>query len=409
MVHQKAGNFGYLLFCFDNFSIAFFALKKYNKDILILYGVTLMTDKIKGRSPNLDIIRIFALFCVVGVHFFVHTNFYAYPIDCTNMYIMTVLRSFFAICVPLFIILTGYLMKNKTLSAKFYMSIVKTLCIYLLASFANYIYRIAVIKDGMSVLSMLTGILNFTTAEYAWYVEMYIGLFLLIPFLNLIYNNLQSKTHKLVLIITLIALTSAPSVLNVWNFAAPSSFLLPSANTHYINLIPDWWCGIYPVTYYFIGCWLREYGIGISCRKNAVLLAVSVIFWGMFNIYRSYPSAFSAGPWIEWYGLPQVINATLVFSLLLCIKADNVPKSLHRPLKVLSDLTFGAYLMSWVFDHFFYTHIGRIVPDMAAWLKWMPLMIALTFVCSLAASFVLNVIYNVCYKAFVKCFVKKSA
>ena len=368
-----------------------------------------MADKTQGRSPNLDIIRIFALFCVVGVHFFVHTHFYAYPVNNISMYILTVLRSFFAICVPLFIILTGYLMKNKTLSANFYIGIVKTLCIYLLASFANYIYRVAVIKDGMSVLSMFTGILNFTTAEYGWYVEMYIGLFLLIPFLNLIYNNLQSKSHKLALIITLVVLTSAPSVLNVWNFASLSSFAIPSANTHYINLIPDWWCGIYPVTYYFIGCWLREYGLGISGRRNAVLLAVSVIFWGLFNIYRSFPATFVAGPWIEWYGFPQICNATLIFGLLLNIKAKSVPQKLHRPLKVLSDLTFGAYLMSWVFDDFFYSFFGTMMSDMTSWLKFMPVMIALTFVCSLAASFVLNAIYNICYKAFVKCFVEKSA
>ena len=368
-----------------------------------------MIDKNKGRSPNLDIIRIFALFCVVGVHFFVHTDFYAYHVNSLNMYIMTVLRSFFAVCVPLFIILTGYLMKNKTLSVKFYKGIVKTMAIYLLASVGNYIYRIAVIKEDMSVLSMLTGILDFTTAEYAWYVEMYIGLFLLIPFLNLIYNNLENKSHKLALVFTLIFLTSAPSVLNVWNFASPSSFILPSANTHYIALVPDWWSGLYPLTYYFIGCWLREYGLGISRRKNAVLLAVSVLFWGLFNIYRSYPVYFSVGGWVEWGGLPQVCNATLLFGLMLNIRESSVPEKLHKPLKLLSDLTFGAYLMSWVFDDFFYGYIGTMVPDINSWLKWMPAMTVLTFACSLAASFVLNVIYNICFKAFAKCFYEKSA
>ena len=367
-----------------------------------------MPSTCSRRNPNLDIIRIFALFCVVGIHFFVHTNFYAYPINSINMYVMTVLRSFFAICVPLFIILTGYLMKNKILSAKFYLGIVKTLGIYLLASFANYIYRIAVINENMSVLSMFTGILNFTTAEYAWYVEMYIGLFVLIPFLNLIYNNLQSKNHKLVLLITLIALTSAPSVVNVWNFASPASFLLPSANSHYINLIPDWWIGLYPVTYYFIGCWLREYGLGISCKKNTVLLIVSVLFWGLFNIYRSYPTYFSVGGWVEWSGLPQVMNSTLVFGLLLNIKESSVPQKLHKPLKTLSDLTFGAYLMSWVFDDFFYKYIGTMVPDITSWLKWMPVMLAFTFFCSIASSYILNIVYNICYGIAEKIFTKKS-
>ncbi|MBE6895252.1 MAG: hypothetical protein E7483_06620 [Ruminococcaceae bacterium] len=366
-----------------------------------------MPSNNKFRSPNLDIIRIFALFTVVGIHFFINTYFLEQPIDNAQMYILTIFRNFFAVCVPLFIILTGYLMKNKTLSKKFYLGIVKTLGIYIIASVACHIFSVAYLGKRISVLSLATGILGFTAAPYAWYVEMYIGLFLLIPFLNLIYNNLGSKKHKLVLIATLIALTAAPSVLNVWNFASPASFINPSANTHYIRLIPSWWEEFYPITYYFIGCWLKEYGLGITKRKNAVLLLCSVLFWGVFNIYRSYPLPLAAGSWVTWGALPQVMNATLTFNLLLNIDEKAVPKKLHRPLKVLSDLTFGGYLMSWVSDQFFYAKLGAAASAPTK-LIWLPIMVSLSFVSALVLSFIINLVYNFIYKAINRYILKRA-
>ena len=366
-----------------------------------------MTTNKNTRSVKMDIIRLFALYTVTGVHFLLFTKFLGHPINSPRMYIMTVMRTFFMICVPLFIMLSGYLMKNKKLSGKYYTGIIKTLAIYVLASVVNYLYRVLYVKEDISILSMGTGILDFSLAPYAWYVEMYIGLFLLIPFLNLIYNNLESKNHKLMLIATMVFLTAMPAVVNVWNLYTPGFFAMPSISKNYNKLIPAWWTGIYPVTYYFIGCYLREYGLNISKIKNFILLVATVLAGGLFNIYRSYPNCFSGGAWQNWGSLINVINATLVFNLLLGINDSKIPTALHKPLKALSDATFGAYLVSWIFDDFFYAKLVAAVPDMPMRLNWFPVMPLLTFVCALAASLVLNAIYRVGYGVVAKAFAKK--
>ena len=362
----------------------------------------------KNRSVKMDIIRIFALYTVTGIHFFLFVKFLENPINSPRMYVMTIMRTFFMICVPLFIMLSGYLMKNKKLSGRYYLGIVKTLGIYLLASVANYLYRVLYLKENISVLSLGTGILDFSIAPYAWYVEMYIGLFLLIPFLNLIYNNLESKNHKHILILTMVFLTALPNVVNVWNFSAPGFFASPSSVNYYNKLIPGWWNEFYPVTFYFIGCYLREYGLKISKAKNIILLIASVVIGGLFNIYRSAPNYFVGGDWQTWGSIINVINATLVFGLLLKIDDSKIPAKMHKPLKTLSDITFGAYLMSWVFDDFFYAKLCAAVPEMPMRLNWFILMPLLTFVCALACSYVLNIIYNICYNITVKIFAKKS-
>ena len=88
----------------------------------------------KARDVRLDIIRIFSLFCVIAVHFFLNSGFYNEIVIGKKMYIMSIIRSFFIICVPMFIMLTGYLVNGKTLSKKYYKGIIKILIIYLICS-----------------------------------------------------------------------------------------------------------------------------------------------------------------------------------------------------------------------------------------------------------------------------------
>lgn len=358
-----------------------------------------MAEKISHRSAGLDIIRIFALFCVNGIHFFTFSGFLGYDINNVSMYALTVMRTFFTICVPMFIVLTGYLSCKKTLSKKYYRGIVKVLAIYILACIAIYPYRVLYLKENISVLSLGTGILNFTAAPYAWYVEMYIGLFMLIPFLNLIYNNLHSRAHKLALIGTMVFLTALPGALNVWCLHSPAFWAMPSSIDSYTQLIPQWWVGMYPVTYYFIGCCLREYGIKISKKTNFALIAAAVILFGGMNIYRSYPVHFVGGAWQDWGCLSNVVIATLVFNLLLKIDDSKISAKLNKPLAVVSDLTFGGYLMSFISDNFLYTRIDAAAQSGDMLIKYFPLAPIASFIFCLAASLVLNIIYNLICKA----------
>ena len=74
----------------------------------------------KKRNINIDLIKCIAVFSVISVHFFLNTNFYNTPVVGNKMYIAVFFRTLFMICVPLFIITTGYLMKNKELNKKYY-------------------------------------------------------------------------------------------------------------------------------------------------------------------------------------------------------------------------------------------------------------------------------------------------
>lgn len=351
--------------------------------------------KIKERDTSLDVIRIFAVFSVISVHFFLNSGFYQEQIAGNAMFGIVFVRSFFMVCVPLFLLLTGYLMSRKTLSKKYYLGIVKTLGIYILASIACIIYINIKAPGTYDVKGAIFGILNFSAANYSWYIEMYIGLFLLIPFLNLIYNGLKNKKQKLALIVTLLFLTSIPEVINIFNFSVEEWWLQPAISTEYQKLIPGFWVAIYPLTYYFIGCYLKEFGLSINKIFSWLFLLSALLFIGSFNYYRSFGGVFAWGPWQNWGSLLHVVLAVLVFHIIVETQwIRKLPSGVKTILKWLSDLSLGAYLVSYIFDSEFYPMLKEHAALFTERFQYFPVIVPTVFLCSMLLSAVLNLVYK---------------
>jgi hypothetical protein len=57
---------------------------------------------------------------VAGVHFFSRIGYYYVPLTGPRMYLMTLLRTAFTVCVPLFLLLSGYLCRRHRPCAGYY-------------------------------------------------------------------------------------------------------------------------------------------------------------------------------------------------------------------------------------------------------------------------------------------------
>lgn len=349
----------------------------------------------------LDLMRIFAFFCVVSVHFFSKIGFYSRPVIGIRMFAMSCLRSFFMICVPLFVLLSGYLEKGKKLCKAYFLKIIKVLSIYVLASIAVFIYKRFFFNNNLTFKDLIWGLLDFSMADYAWYIEMYIGLFLLIPFLNILYNSLNSKREKQCLVLILCLLTSLPSVINVYNFKDMGWWSNPSLSDSYQKIIPYWWAGMWPITYYYIGCYIKDYSIQIKKSLNLLYIIIISLLYGMYCYWRSYGTNFIWGPWQGWGAFPILILAILIFVFFVNTKIDNWPKWCKVILKYISDSCLGAFLVSVIFDSFFYSKLNATIPDMPLRLNYYFLMVGLVFSCSILLSIVLSMIYNTVIKLIV--------
>ena len=347
--------------------------------------------KLQSRNASMDIIRIVAAFTVLSVHFFLHNGFYSQIVEGVPMYIMVLMRTLFSVCVPLFMILTGYLMSHKTLSRKYYSGISKTLIVFVLATLACMIFKAVRDNEPLSLKSFILGTLDFTGANYSWYIEMYIGLFLLVPFLNLAYNKLKNKRQKQVLVLTLVFLTIIPTLFNIFNFDNPAWWSDPKSSDTFAKLVPSWWMGFYPIAYYFTGCYIREYGIRLKTRSMLVLFLLAILIFGTFNFYRSYGTTFKSGIYVYWYGFEPYILSVLLFVLLSRIKTDNMNEKVKFVLWKVSDLALGIYLISYIFDMLVYPVLNEKITTMTDRLPFYFVTVPIVFICSMLASAVLNI------------------
>lgn len=359
-----------------------------------------INERIANRNTTLDIVRIASVLLVMMVHFFLYTGFYSEPMEGPVMFLMCFMRTFFSACVPMFILLSGYLMSKKTVSKKHFFGISKTLLTYFVAGVACLVFNILYKHQTYTFKEAILSFFDFSAANYAWYVEMYIGLFLLVPFLNLIYNNLKSQRLKQLLVLTFVFLTAVPTFFNVYNLTNPAWWSNPSSSKAFNALLPDWWIGFYPVTFYFTGCYLKEFGLKLKTKTVAFLLVLTTLAFSAFNFWRSHGVGFITSTYAYWYGFQPYVTAVLLFELLTRIKCEKTSKTTRFVLWKISDLVFCMYLVSYIFDTVVYERLKLWVPVMQDRIIWFIPCVAIVFVLSLFLSLLLHYVELIFKTAF---------
>ena len=349
--------------------------------------------KERERDVSLDVIRIAAFVLVPSVHFFLNSEYYVTPIAGMKMYLMTVMDSFCMVCVPLFLLLTGYLESRRRIAfardslLAFYGKLIGVYCVYLVTAILILAFRCCYLGERLGGWGSLEAVLGFQ--NYSWYVEMYLGLALLIPFLNAVWSTISDQTGHRCLILILMALTILPSAMDM---------LLGH------SLLPDWWKGLYPVTYYYLGAYLREYDdtaampgvrrIGKSKVQNSgrllVLLLACSLFAGFYAILRNHHGVLTSGDWNDWGSLLNTLDAVLLFRLLRSLDYSRISVNLKRGLERVASLTFAAYLLSWIPDHVLYPVLIAAVPQMEQRIRFFLPVVLSSVVISLLLAAIVN-------------------
>ena len=346
------------------------------------------------RNPSLDVLRIIAFLLVVSVHFVSLSKYNEMATGGLMMLLMTMIRSVTVCCVPLFIMLTGYLQTNKTLSGKYYLGITRPAVTYILAAVACLIFKIAEYDYPTDLPANIRRILDFSASDYGWYMEMYFGLFLMIPFLNAAYHGMKTHKNKLILVATFLVLTSLPAILNTFNFITEGWWSMPSTDRSYNKLIPEWWTGIYPITYYFIGSYLREFPLKLGKWKNLLLLVLSAALVGAYNFYRLRGSAFFYGAFLNNGSITVVLVSVLIFTLVAQRDMRCLPGPVRKILEIVSGWTLAAYLVSQIFDVLFYPVFNEALPVMSDRVKLAPIIVLAVFFCSLILGGMIDGLYR---------------
>ena len=329
----------------------------------------------KERNLNLDLIRCVALLMVPIMHSLDHTGLYDQQLYGAANQSMIAVKTLFTTCIPLYVMLSGFLNNRKALSARYYLGLIRILGVYLICGIACLAFEQCSGIAHRSPAEMVSALVNFSCCDYAWYIMMYFGLFLMIPFLNMAYHGLTTRKQKLVLVATFLALSVLPSLLNL-----------------YFQLYSLWWTRLYPLCYYFTGAYLSEYMPKAKPGKWATaLLAFLAAYSVFFYFHHDANGAALIGVYQDTF--PVYLLSVLLFVTLFHLPLGTVPGPVAALLRKVSDLTLPAYLLTWITDSLIYPRLMAAVPAGPARYPWLLLTVPLSLISALLMAQVVDWIF----------------
>ena len=327
----------------------------------------------RGRESGPDLIRSIACFFVVGAHFYLNMDYYNVPMEGAKMFVMTACRWLFVTAVPLFFMLTGYFKKKKITADKtHYKALIPLVISYVVISVGKMILYNRLYGKIYGVKEIFQNLGNY---QIAWYMGLYLCVFLLIPFLNKAWYALSVKEQNILLGTLAFLCTIYPA----FKYVGPSYFI-----------------GIYPVLFYYLG-------IAVSQRRwraNKLLLIAILVF--TIALEATISMKFTTTGVFDWnliqtadgtYGTFFISVCTICIFLAL-YEVDVKPKIIRALLSAISSVSFEIYLFAGAYDAIIYGYAKRYLngPVEAFW--WFFVTVPLSFTCAFISSFIFRKVVN---------------
>lgn len=326
------------------------------------------------RNLNIDLIKILAVISVIGIHFMGKTGFYEHAYDSPLIFVASLTYSILTTCVPLFLIASGFLMKSKSYNKKYFLSLLKIIGIYVGAA---AIYNFVEVRNlDFNFFSRLIKNI-FIFSHYSWYVNMYIGLYLIAPLINAGFSGLSGRRQKL----TAVALISVLTVL-----PATFKFIGAARGITWLGyLVPDFWANLWPICYFLVGSFLAEFGSLPDLKKRKIAI-FSPIFSVLAAVLFFYLVQSSRTAFVAWAIAPVFVVSISVFISLINLKIKIRSEMIRSAIIFISNNTLSIYLLSVIGDTYIYPLLASRWTNFKQIFPLFPLVVAGLFMLSLAIT-----------------------
>ena len=246
------------------------------------------------RNYSLDLLKIVCIIFVIILHY--NNGDMGGLLSNTlpgtlNYFIARFSEVLTIIACNMFVLISGYFLCNNNK-----IKIRKIVDIVLLLLFYGIVIYVISIFTGLTIFNKETLKLMFITIDARWFIDVYILLYLLHPYLNKIISNISKKQHTILILIF------------IFFFSVWSSILKPHGILNLNTFVSDGGYGITNfVMLYFIGTYIRLYYD--NKKINKLILFILYIFLSLLGtfVYYSFPSA------INYNFIINVINSIIVF------------------------------------------------------------------------------------------------
>lgn len=283
----------------------------------------------KGRSSNLELFRIIAMFAIVAHHFVVNSGLtapdgpiFADPLSWRSQFLL-IMGAWGKIGINCFVLITGYFMCKKEITAQKFIKLISQvyfykIIIFALLAFAGY-QTVGAISLAQLVLPITSIAQNF--------VDCFLIFFLCIPFLNILIRNLTQKQHRnllVLLVIPFVLLGSIPKFHVVFNYVT-------------------WFCVLYIISSY-----VRLYSRPIfeSAKIWAGVTLISLVFVVISIPILIWLPAIVNKPPMPYFLVAdsnKVLALAVGFSSFMFFKNIHIPQS--KVINAIAATTFGVLLI----------------------------------------------------------------
>jgi len=272
-----------------------------------------------SRNSTLEILRIISMMMVIGLHYMNKTIGGGLNTQLeVNIVSSHILESICITSVNIFVLISGYFMLSaKTTRLK------KAVDLYLVMLFYNLSCLGIAAAAGQyqfSIRELILAVFPFFTGR-KWFLETYLILLLIAPFINKLLNCLNKKSHGYLIIIQIMLFSIWPSF-----FSSAPILDGGSGITNFITL-------------YFISSYIRKY-ISFQNTKKTRFISLAVFAASCLAItVSSFLPYFSQRAWAYCY-IFNILASTALFVFFL-----NMPKTNLKIVNTIAGTTFGVYIL----------------------------------------------------------------
>lgn len=266
-----------------------------------------------NRNSNIELLRILCIINIILHHSFYHSDFSNVTLQNFNYLILYLIEVLGTISNDIFILITGYYVVNSKVKLR---NIIKLVLESIFYSYAiMIIYTIINGKvDANIIINSLTPIMHNSN----WFITCYILLYISIPFINILIQNLNKKQYSYMLFIAITIFSILPS--------------LGLLNQYYSSYI--WF-----IIVYLIGAYIKKYDCKELYLKNDLLFVFSSISLAIILIVKKV--------WNVGLIINIDNNNFIMFILGLSIFVEFINRKIfyNKYINYISSSVLGIYLI----------------------------------------------------------------
>ncbi len=281
----------------------------------------------KQRNSNLELFRIIVMLFIIVHHYVVNSGLLETILEKSSYlwsdYFLVAISGFGKIGINCFVMITGYFMCTSSISGKKYFKLLFEIMFYKIAIYAVfYVLGYETLSGG----ALLRTFLPFVTLKDG-FSECFLVFYLLIPFLNILVNNMDRRKHFLLMLLLL-------CVYSAFSF-------LPWFEISY-NYI-TWFAVLY-----IIASFLRKHPVALLEKKTACgLITLGLFVLCMLSVVASMYLHMGSNDYsvVYKYVADSPKPLAVLFSIFAFSFFKNVNVKQSKFINTVSATTFGVLLI----------------------------------------------------------------